>query len=164
MTETHINRILAIPKNDLIKVVPTWNQPINVGTYNYIAAACSPEWSLVVKGLNLRMITTTKRARNHSLKCNIDLRYLCEQWIEQQGRCRRTGLVIRFDTGTVYERNPYGCSIDRIDNDRGYEQGNIELLVGWANNAKGAWSEDVFEQMITEAYRRIQKQNKRSLI
>ena len=162
MTEEQIKQILAIEKWRLMRCVPDSTQTITVGTYNFIAQTCSPLWATVVRGLNQKMIDTNKRARNHGFEINIDLGYLCEQWLKQEGRCRRTGIIMNFETGSSQERNPYGCSIDRINNDRGYERRNIELLVGWANNAKGAWSEDVYEQMVTEAYRRIQKQNKHS--
>jgi hypothetical protein len=50
---------------------------------------------------------------------------------QQQGLCAITGIKM---THTKIPRHPYNISIDRIDNDRGYEIGNVRLLCLYIND------------------------------
>ena len=53
------------------------------------------------------------------------------------------------------DKNPYSCSIDRINNDQGYIPGNIRLLTHWANNAKSTYNHSIFEDMIRSTYNNL---------
>jgi hypothetical protein len=104
----------------------------------------------VLFGLNQKIIDSRKRARKMNFQFDIALDDLLELWINQRGRCAKTGVVMRFNSGDLQNKNAYACSVDRIDNDNGYVVGNVRLLTHWANNAKSTWPDDLFETMITE--------------
>lgn len=63
--------------------------------------------------------------------------------LEAQGwQCSRTG--IPFDLRSFRGQLPFGPSVDRIDGDRGYEPGNIEIVCYMYNCAKNRFNhEDV---------------------
>ena len=104
----------------------------------------------VLYGLNNKIIDSRKRARKMEFKHNITVKYLLDLWIEQQGRCAVTGVVMNFESGDSYNKNAYCCSVDRIVNENGYTVGNVRLLTHWANNAKSTWDDYLLETMITE--------------
>jgi hypothetical protein len=52
--------------------------------------------------------------------------------------------------------SPYYPSVDRIDSNKDYEEGNIEVVYSWINCAKGTCSKQEFEELITEHYEYIQ--------
>jgi hypothetical protein len=104
----------------------------------------------ILFGLNQKIIDSRKRARKMKFQFDIALDDLLEIWINQAGRCAVTGVVMRFDSGDLQNKNAYACSIDRVDNEYGYVRDNIRLLTHWANNAKSTWPDSMFEDMITE--------------
>ena len=104
--------------------------------------------SRVLSGLNTKLTDSRKRADRMGFGFNITLSHLAELWIQQQGRCPVTGVVLSFKTGSQQQKNPRAISCDRINNNRGYVRGNIRLLTHWANNAKSTWDETLFETMI----------------
>lgn len=53
---------------------------------------------------------------------------------KQQWKCARTGIV--FDMAWRVGRKPFAPSVDRIDNTRGYEPGNIQIVCNMYNQAK----------------------------
>jgi len=106
--------------------------------------------SRVLSGLNSKLTDSRKRADQMGFGFNITLSHLVELWIQQQGRCTVTGVVLSFETGSLQHKNPRAVSCDRIVNSRGYVRGNVRLLTHWANNAKSTWAETVFETMIEE--------------
>lgn len=44
--------------------------------------------------------------------------------------------------------NPYLLSLDRIENDLGYKEGNVQFVCVWANKARGSYDNDVFKSII----------------
>lgn len=60
-------------------------------------------------------------------------------WATQRGRCALTGWLMTMElaSGVV----PTNCSLDRIDPNRGYEPGNVQLVCRAANIAKSNLSQ-----------------------
>ena len=112
--------------------------------------ACSHYAVNVLCGLNQKIIDSRKRARKMNFDYDITLSDLLELWIQQQGRCAVTGVVMSFESGDLQNKNAYACSVDRRDNEQGYTVDNVRLLTHWANNAKSTWPDYMFEVMITE--------------
>jgi len=156
MDDQQLNEILVIDRETLMSVVPKINnRPLNIGDYDKIWRL-NFRWHDVVQGLNNRLSNCKKRAKNMNFDVDLDLGYLSNLWLDQQGRCVITDKIMSFTSGSLYDKNPLACSIDRIDNDHGYIRGNVRLLTHWANNAKSTWDHDIFESMIASSARKLQ--------
>jgi hypothetical protein len=66
----------------------------------------------------------------------------------QAGVCELTGLRFRK---SQYRPNPFASSIDRIDSTKGYEPGNVRVVLWGINAALNVWGHDVYAQ-IASAY------------
>jgi len=60
--------------------------------------------------------------------CDFGIEYLMQLWERQNGRCKATGIKM-----THCFRHLLSVSIDRIDNNMGYNKGNIRLVCKWVN-------------------------------
>ena len=75
---------------------------------------------------------------------DVDASYLKELWESQNGICPFSGvkMTLRTHTNTPYiPTSPYMASVDRIDNDKGYERGNIRFISIMANYARNKFSD-----------------------
>ncbi len=57
--------------------------------------------------------------------------------------CPKTFLEKREMTSS-----PYLVSLDRIDNDLGYIEGNVQFVCVWANKARGAYKDELFRDIL----------------
>jgi hypothetical protein len=108
-------------------------------------------WYRTVMGLSENISNSRKRAAKFGWKNNLTIPYLAKLWFEQKGRCALTGIMLEYESGDLQSKNPYRTSVDRIDNNLGYVQGNVRLLTHWANNAKSTWPDDVFVKFVKSA-------------
>lgn len=166
MTDEDLSNILTHGRKKLLSLVPSrrYGESLNVGHYissglvkfrdRYVSAD-NNKWYDVVRGLSSRLGDSGKRARKMNFEFNLTLEYLCDLWITQKGRCVVSNIPLSFMSGTVWDKNPYSCSIDRINNDQGYIPGNIRLLTHWANNAKSTYNHSIFEDMIRSTYNNL---------
>lgn len=70
------------------------------------------------------------------LAVEIDAAYLLELWNSTDGRCGLTGVqmvheILRMDS----------CSVDRIDANKGYIKGNVQLVCAGINLMKNNWTQ-----------------------
>jgi len=110
-------------------------------------------WSLKRKCMvDGRLIELSAGARSRSKKdklpYDLNIEWLVEQWNKNEGRCLITG--IPFDLSRIgnQERNPFGPSIDRIDNNRGYTKDNTRLVGVAVNLAINEWGEKIFTKIV----------------
>jgi len=69
---------------------------------------------------------------------NIDLQYLKELWEEQQGICPFSGIKLVLNAYTnIFKDQRYSASLDRIDSNKGYIKGNVQVISYRANTMKG---------------------------
>jgi hypothetical protein len=69
----------------------------------------------------------------------------------QNWKCALTGWDLEFVRGGTYWGgkwcNPMSCTIDRIDNKKGYVIGNVQLVTWFANKTKGHLNDQDFVEM-----------------
>lgn len=90
---------------------------------------------------------------------DLTLEYLKETWDNQKGLCGLTGVPMEIRVSTTDVRNNsrtplYGASLDRIDSNVGYMQGNIQFVCKGANLMKNNHTNEdalLFIKMIKEA-------------
>lgn len=148
MSELSLSNILTIEEESLLKMVP-YEHNRNGWAYGEIFKI-NPDWYNVVTCLSDLISSSKNRASKFDWEFNLKLKYMAKLWIEQQGRCAITGIVMSTEAG-CYEKNPYKISIDRIYNYRGYVAGNIRLLTHWANNAKNTWDDTLMFEFMRSA-------------
>jgi len=82
-------------------------------------------------------------SRSRIKKVNITEDDLKAQWAAQNGKCFWLGLDMDIDD--VYtSNNPFGPSVDRLDNDRDYEADNIVICTMFANMGRGRVTKEIF--------------------
>ena len=83
------------------------------------------------------------RAANRGEKTqqiDVSLDYLYALGEKQKWKCALTGLPLEFTRGGTnwggFWCNPMSCTIDRIDSDKGYIEGNLQLVIWKVNSLK----------------------------
>lgn len=82
-------------------------------------------------------------ARDRNIEFKIDIEYINKLFIEQNGRCALSGLPITVGS---YGKSTT-ASLDRIDNTKGYVEGNVWWLHKKINVMKNVYSVDNFIQL-----------------
>jgi hypothetical protein len=78
-----------------------------------------------------RLITLTKYEALYRRKLDFSLTFdnLWSLLVKQNYQCALTGWTLEYTSGGNFDRrNPVGCTIDRIDNSKGYVQDNVQLV------------------------------------
>ena len=85
------------------------------------------------------------KIRNRKYKNNLTIEELKLMWDKQCGKCAITGLqMILPETTASTNVGPKCVSIDRIDNTKGYDLNNVQLVCYSANLARNSFSiEDI---------------------
>jgi len=85
--------------------------------------------------------TTISRIRSRTKKSGVrfdlDEQYILSMYGRQDARCAVTRLPFKLDASG--RNSPYYPSVDRIDPRRGYERGNVQLVLFSVNIAKWRW-------------------------
>jgi hypothetical protein len=90
----------------------------------------------------------TARAGKIGLTGNLTPEYLQQVWKAQQGVCPLTGWVLYLPASSrgFSERSTRNASLDRLDNAKGYIEGNVRFVALIANRARSEWTDlDVIE-------------------
>jgi hypothetical protein len=80
---------------------------------------------------------------------NIDKKYIIDLIKQQNNCCVYSG--IEFDWNE-FKNNPYQASIDRIDNDKGYIKGNVQIVCNAINQMKSNLTDDEFMDYVSAIY------------
>ena len=98
----------------------------------------------LVRPSRKRFMRKTKHnsAAGAELLTNIQItrEFLIDLYHKQDGKCAITGIEMCHIFG-----NPRTISIDRIDSNQGYVEGNVHLVCQWVNLAKSKYSLDAFK-------------------
>jgi hypothetical protein len=84
-----------------------------------------------------------KRKRKYG--CDLTVEFLKKLWEEQNGICPLTGWQLKLPAGTGIawaESSPSNASLDRIDNSKGYVEGNVRFIAYMANIARQSFSDE----------------------
>ena len=112
--------------------------------HNYELNMLNPEWRL--KKL---MSMAKNRAIEKNLPFDLDIDYLINCWVENDGCCNLTGQEFDLTNyGNKGQVNPQAPSIDRIIPKLGYVKGNIRLITYHMNVALADFGIDEFEKLI----------------
>lgn len=85
------------------------------------------------------------RAETSKFEFNIDANYIEQLYINQNKKCVLSGLDIIFRPN--YMVSEQTASLDRIDNTKGYIQGNVQWLHKDVNNMKHTFTQKYFIQL-----------------
>lgn len=102
-----------------------------------------------------RMLSLTKyEAKRRHLDFNLTINYLLSLLELQDEKCALTGESLEYTAGGNYHRrNPNGVSIDRINNELGYIEGNIQLVRCKVNIIKSDLHNDEFIDLCYQVVR-----------
>ena len=139
LTEDKLNEILD-KESLMMSVLPKGSKEI----YYRKLRDTDLVWYRTVMGLSENVTNSRKRANANNWDHDLTIEALAILWFKQKGRCALTGVMLEYESGSQHSKNPNRASIDRIDNDLGYVQGNVRLLSHYANNAKSTWSDETF--------------------
>ncbi len=108
-----------------------------------------------------RMLTQTKYdAKRRHLDFNLTLNYVLSLLVLQGEKCALTDGSLEYTAGGDYNRrNPNVVSIDRINNELGYIEGNIQLVRCKVNIIKSNLSNDEFIDLCYRVTRNFKNGN-----
>jgi hypothetical protein len=108
---------------------------------------------LYLKNMLRRKIELAKlRSRPPHKTIQITPDYLVKTWDLQNGKCAITGTKMLCQAGLLET-----VSIDRIESNKGYVEGNIQLVCKWVNLAKNRFSNDDMKNVLDRfAHHRFQ--------
>jgi len=92
--------------------------------------------------------TFTDSAKKRKLEVNIDIKYLWDLYLTQNKKCALSGLNLILDNFArkkkKLEDNEYYASLDRINNNFGYIDGNVRWIAREINYMKWKFSDKIF--------------------
>lgn len=107
------------------------------------------EHRLIMSAIRAKVSQAKANNRRTTREFSITPEYIYELWLSQNNRCVYTNQEFRiekFHNGNL--------SIDKIEPELGYVEGNIQLVCWAVNRAKGDLTHDVFLQMCTLIHER----------
>lgn len=99
--------------------------------------------------------TIKRRASKRNLKFNLTIDFAWKLFIKQNRRCALSGIILKF--GRSEYTNETTASLDRINNKKGYEIGNIQWVHKDINVMKNIHSEEYFKILCAKitSYKKI---------
>jgi hypothetical protein len=98
-------------------------------------------------------------AKSRNYPFLITINYLQSVLENQSYKCALTGSNLLCPKTFIEKRemtsNPYLLSLDRIDNDLGYVENNVQFVCVWANKARGSYDNEVFKEIINNLNRQV---------
>jgi transcription initiation factor TFIIIB Brf1 subunit/transcription initiation factor TFIIB len=109
--------------------------------------------------MNQRLLGAIERATKQGLDCNITLDYLLSVWDRQKGKCALSGIPMTYER--YNGRIPTNISIDKINPDLGYIEGNIQLVCMACNQIKSDLSEETMYNFCKKIVEQYENKNKK---
>jgi hypothetical protein len=105
-----------------------------------------------ISGSYLRILQNQAKVRG--IVWNVTPDYLWELFVKQNRKCALSGIDIFF---TRRKGKRQTASLDRIDSNKDYIEGNVQWVHKKVNNLKGALSEDILYNVCRAIYRGLSK-------
>lgn len=81
-------------------------------------------------------------ALKRNLEFSVSIEYLSSLFLKQNGKCALSGLTIKLEKSYYgVRKREHTASLDRIDNSKGYVEGNVQWVHKDVNFLKGKFSE-----------------------
>ena len=97
-----------------------------------------------------------KKIKNKNRKgCTLTLADVKQLWERQGGRCPLTGCKMKLKDFKSVSDSPqwYDASIDRLDNSKPYEKGNVRFICVMANYARNNFTDKDLIEFCSHVYR-----------
>lgn len=112
------------------------------------------------KCINSRFLGAKDRAKAHNIPFNITLEYLLDLWNEQKGTCALSGVPMTYELKTG--RTPTNLSLDKIDREKGYIIGNVQLVCMACNQIKSDLSDETMYYFCKKIAEQYENKNKKA--
>lgn len=92
-------------------------------------------------------------AKSRNYPFTVTIQALQEILEQQNFKCAYTNMDMlcpkTYNEKREMTSSPYLISLDRIDNELGYVEGNVHFVCVWTNKAKGAYSHETFKDILS---------------
>lgn len=88
------------------------------------------------------------RAKTKNLKFDLTPEYIQKKFDDCKGNCAITNLPFSMEIGTKKKRNPFRPSVDRINSNKGYVKGNIQIVLTIVNTMKMDYTDDILHTVV----------------
>ena len=112
----------------------------------FAGSVVAPKQRVVDKRKFLNGRLKQAAGRDNPQPIEVDAEYLICLGKKQNWKCALTGVDLQFVPGKG-KKNPFICTIDRIDSGKGYIKRNVQLLSWIANQCKGTYNQLDFVHM-----------------
>lgn len=89
-----------------------------------------------------------KAAKCKGMEFNLTLEYIIDLWFKQKGACALSGIAMAVPDEDK-PSTPQTGSLDRINSNEGYLEGNVQWICLSLNYGKYSWSEEEFKKFLT---------------
>lgn len=106
----------------------------------------------------IRAVHRRRHLRNFSIGIPVTRKYLRELWDAQDGKCAYSGIPLEHPTWKNRDMLEHKkASLDRIDSNKPYEQGNVQFISVLLNYAKSTLTDGEFRVALKELGFNFQK-------
>jgi hypothetical protein len=114
----------------------------------------SNEWTTISEDMIRVLLAVAEKANNRRMKRGgkedrITVEFVTSLYLKQRGKCAVSGITFRLDElkAGKLESRAFAPSLDRIDNNIGYEPGNVRLVCRIANFAMNTWGDSALLEL-----------------
>lgn len=108
-----------------------------------IEARRRKKWSSSYQEYLNKLLQSAKSNRSKTMSFNVDLQHLIDLWEKQDGKCALSGVAMTHHRDGSGKKE-FNASIDRIDQNEGYEPYNIHLVCYRVNILRHNLQVDMF--------------------
>ena len=108
-----------------------------------VEASRRKKWSSTYQEYLNKLLQSSKSNRSKTMEFNVKLEHLIDLWEKQDGKCALSGVAMTHHRDGSGKKE-FNASIDRIDQNQGYEPHNIHLVCYRVNILRHSLQIDMF--------------------